>query len=245
MAQGIQEQNQVNHLGPHGPKGFKSQSQVDHLGPSGPRDSRAKPSGSLGPPWAQGIQEPKNPSLWGSNIREPDYLRHWYSGWGNSGSLMLLLQGRAETRKETRKACATEAKWKEKNANADRSLPSRNPMRFSFHLAPRGIFFFFFSFFSLFFFNLFPFFSSVPEGWERPIGKMVIPTQHQKKFFKKNLPSASTHTHTDTHTQTESTDTETHHHTESTDTHRHKEGRRKEEARKGKEQPKKCCWKKI
>ena len=180
VAQGIQEQNQVDHLGPHGPKGFKSQSQVDHLGPSGPRDPRAKPGGSLGPPWAQGIQEPKNPSPCSSNIREPDYLRHWYSGWGNSGSLMLLLQGRVETRKETRKACATEAKWKEKNANADRSLPSRNPMRFSFHLAsgpnekkktqtpivrflqetqrvfsfhlaPRGIFFFFFSFFFSFF----------------------------------------------------------------------------------------------
>ena len=49
--------------------------------PSGPRDSRAK-----------------DPSLCGSNIREPDYLRHWYSGWGNCGSLMLLLQGRAETK---------------------------------------------------------------------------------------------------------------------------------------------------
>ena len=98
VAQGIQEQNQVDHLGPHGPKGFKSQSQVDHLGPSGPRDPRAKPGGSLGPPWAQGIQEPKNPSPCSSNIGEPDYLRHWYSGWGNSGSLMLLLQGRAETK---------------------------------------------------------------------------------------------------------------------------------------------------
>ena len=26
------------------------------------------------------------------NIREPDYLRHWYSVWGNCGSQMLLLQ---------------------------------------------------------------------------------------------------------------------------------------------------------
>ena len=66
------------------------------------------------------------------------------------------------------------------------------------------------------------------------------PYPAQKKVcFLLNLPSTSTHTHT--HTHTESTDTETHHHTESTDTHRHKEGRRKEEARKGKEQPKNCC----
>ena len=211
VAQGIQEQNQVDHLGPHGPKGFKSQSQVDHLGPSGPRDPRAKPGGSLGPPWAQGIQEPKNPSPCSSNIREPDYLRHWYSGWGNSGSLMLLLQGRVETRKETRKACATEAKWKEKNANADRSLPSRNPMRFSFHLAsgpnekkktqtpivrflqetqrvfsfhlaPRGIFFFFFSFFFLFFFNLFTFFFKCARRMGKTHRQDGDPYPAQKKF---------------------------------------------------------------
>ena len=88
-----EKKKQVDHLGPHGPKGFKSQSQMDHLGPqwpkgfkrktkwitwapSGPRDSRGKHSGSLGHPVAQGIHEPKNPSLCGSNIREPDYLRH-------------------------------------------------------------------------------------------------------------------------------------------------------------------------
>jgi hypothetical protein len=41
------------------PDSYSWKKQVDHLGPSGPRDSRAKPSGSLGPPWAQGIQEPK------------------------------------------------------------------------------------------------------------------------------------------------------------------------------------------
>ena len=76
VAQGIQEQNQVDHLGPQWPKGFKSKTKWITWAPSGPRDSRAKPSGSLGHPVAQGIHEPKNPSLCGSNIREPDYLRH-------------------------------------------------------------------------------------------------------------------------------------------------------------------------
>ena len=57
-------------------KGFKSKTKWITWAPSGPRDSRGKHSGSLGHPVAQGIHEPKNPSLCGSNIREPDYLRH-------------------------------------------------------------------------------------------------------------------------------------------------------------------------
>ena len=118
---------------------------------------------------------------------------------------------------------------KRKNANADRSLPSTNPMRFFFSFGPQGHFLFFlFLFFSLTFLL---FFSSVPEGWERTIGKMVIPTQHKKKVCFLFKPTQHQHTHT----HTESTDTETQHHTESTDTHRHKEGRRKEEARKRKD----------
>ena len=111
---------------------------------------------------------------------------------------------------------------------------------FSFHLAPRSIFFFFFSFFFHFFLNLFTFFFKCARRMGKNHRKDGDPYPAQKKVcFLLNLPSTSTHTHT--HTHTESTDTETQHHTESTDTHRHKEGRRKEEARKGKEQPKKCC----
>ena len=118
----------------------------------------------------------------------------------------------------------------------------KKPNAFFLFIWPPGAFSFFsFLFFSPFFFNLFTFFSSVPEGWERTIGKMVIPTQHKKKVCFLFKPTQHQHTHTHTHTHTESTDTETQHHTESTDTHRHKEGRRKEEARKGKEQPKNCC----
>ena len=57
VAQGIQEQNQVDHLGTQWPKGFKSKTKWITWAPSSPRDSRAKPSGSLGHPVAQGIQE--------------------------------------------------------------------------------------------------------------------------------------------------------------------------------------------
>ena len=61
---------------PMGPRDSRAKANWITWAPSGPRDSRAKPSGSLGHPVAQGIHEPKNPSLCGSNIREPDYLRH-------------------------------------------------------------------------------------------------------------------------------------------------------------------------
>ena len=137
--------------------------------PSGPRDSRAK-----------------DPSLCGSNIREPDYLRHWYSGWGNCGSLMLLLQGRAETRKACAKAqkkvcfllnlflflsfsffCFWQEGWERPVGKiVIPTLHKKNCFLLNF------FFFLFFSFFFCFW----------QEGWERPIGKIVIPTLHKKKF---------------------------------------------------------------
>ena len=106
---------------------------------------------------------------------------------------------------------------------------------FSFHLAPRGIFFFFFSFFSPFFFNLFTFFSSVPEGWERTIGKMVIPTQHKKKVCFLFKPTQHQHTHTHTHTHTQKALTQKHSTTQKALTHtdtRKEEGKKKPEKEK-------------
>ena len=47
----------MDHLGPQWPKGFKRKTKWITWAPSGPRDSREKPSGSLGHPVAQGIQE--------------------------------------------------------------------------------------------------------------------------------------------------------------------------------------------
>ena len=42
-----------------GPRDSRAKANWITWAPSGPRDSRAKPSGSLGPPVAQGIQELK------------------------------------------------------------------------------------------------------------------------------------------------------------------------------------------
>ena len=67
------------------PDSYSWKKQVDHLGPSGPRDSRAKPSGSLGPPWAQGIQEPKPTGSLGppvaQGIQEQNQVDHLGTQW--------------------------------------------------------------------------------------------------------------------------------------------------------------------
>ena len=56
------------------------------------------------------------------NIREPDYLRHWYSVWGNCGSLMLLPDVAA-----ARKGWARKGKdnSKRKQGNSKRRTSSR------------------------------------------------------------------------------------------------------------------------
>ena len=78
----------------------------------------------------------------------------------------------------------------------------KKPNAFFLFIWPPGAFSFFsFLFFSLFSLTFLLFFSSVPEGWERTIGKMVIPTQHKKKVCFLFKPTQHQHTHTHTHTQ--------------------------------------------
>ena len=61
---------------PHGPKGFKSQSQLDHLGPQWPKGFKSKTKWITWAPSGPRDSRAKDPSFCGSNIREPDYLRH-------------------------------------------------------------------------------------------------------------------------------------------------------------------------
>ena len=112
---------------------------------------------------------------------------------------MLLLQGRAETRKETRKACAPEAKWKEKTQTPIVRFLLETQCVFLFIWPPGAFSFFSFLFFPFFFFN---FFFKCARRMGKNHRKDGDPYPAQKKVcFLLNLPSTSTHTHTHTHTQ--------------------------------------------